>query len=92
MTDPIDTESQIASEYVSHSGTAYTLQVQRVHEQDNVAFAQRDISTPFTIYSVFTGPDMHSHHDKHHVGRQLPGDSRWILDEFDRLEAELNNN
>lgn len=90
--NPTDTESEIVSEYVSHNGTAYTLQVQQVCEQDNAAFEQRNISTPFTLYTVFTGPDVHTDTDRFALIRSLPGDDSWLHDEFTRLEEELNNN
>jgi hypothetical protein len=89
MSDKTDDQIETRSEYVSENGTAYTVQVQRIHGQSNNAFERRDISTPFTLYVVFTGPDVYSHHDKYKLIRNLPGDASWLHDHFDRLEAEL---
>lgn len=85
MTDNTET----TAEYVSDQGTAYTLQVERIRSHDNGAFERRDISTPFTLYTIFTGPEVYSHHDKYKLIRELPGDASWLHDHFDRLEEQM---
>jgi len=81
----------VTTQYVSENGTAYTLQVQRIKSQDNDAFDQRDISTPFTLYTVFTGPEVYASYDRYKLLRELPGNANWLHDHLNRLEDSVTN-
>lgn len=89
--DNPQTDPAIAAEYVSENGTAYSIQVQRVKSQDNNAFDQRGISTPFTLYTIFTGPEVYASHDRYKLLRELPGNTDWLHDHLDRLEDSVTN-
>lgn len=83
--------SETVTEVVRGEATQYVARVERLEPDEEPALETAGYHSETTLYVVFTGGNVHASHDKHAVYRALPGENRWLLEEFDRLEARLLN-
>lgn len=75
------------SDYVENAGTGYTITVEITPDTESMQRAGYKTSTE--IFTVYTGAEVYCDHDQHRLVRQLPGNARWLHNEFDRLVNEL---
>jgi hypothetical protein len=83
-------DTDTITEYVEGNSTGYTAMLQRVDPDDHPDVEKQGYHSPFVLYTIFAGAEVYSHHDRHKLVRQLPGDNRdWLHDHLRRLKDEL---
>lgn len=72
--------------YVENKGSGYTIMVVSHADKDLV---KAGFKGGMVLYCAFTAGMTHAHHDQYELIRQLPGNDRWLIEEFADLREEV---
>ena len=72
--------------------TAYTVGVERLDPDDDPELEPAGFHSATLLYAVMTPGSVVTDYDVHRLGRSLPGDAGWVVDElraldYDQLDA-----
>jgi hypothetical protein len=69
--------------------TAYTIGVERLDPEQDPELEPAGYHGEATLYVVMTGAETLASHDRHRIGRELPGEAGWVVDELRAFERSV---